>query len=98
MIEDRDFPADGDFGAYSACEKWLEDLGCTCGSKQSGSPTAVMFWHGTVSKYRGLSQADIAATHGWITAMEGGRFREDGVRFRITEAGRKYLDAQRKTT
>lgn len=98
MIEDRDFPADGTFGAYYACEKWLRDLGCSTGSMERGNAIAVMFSDDySISKYSGLSKREKAATHGWITPLDDSRFRDAGVRFRVTDAGKKYLVEQKVT-
>jgi hypothetical protein len=59
---------------------------------QAGAPTAVMFLPDMlVSKFRNLGK-DKPRTHGWITSMVAtGRFRENGVQFRVTPVGRDFL-------
>lgn len=96
MIEGRTFDAEGDdFQAYSACRTWLESLGCSIGSMQRGSPTAVMFDDRyIISKNRNLNAREKSGTHGWIRPNPEGRFRSGPIRFEVTKAGRAYI-AQR---
>jgi hypothetical protein len=91
QIQDRVFHSDQTFGAYHDCERWLTELGCSIGTMQRGSPTAVMFSDNyDISKHRGLSASEIVETHGWIYGHEG-RFREGPITFKVSSAGREYL-------
>lgn len=89
-LENRSFPAKEGFGAYSECQGWLRDLGCSIGSTQRGAPTAVFFESDAyVSKHRNLG-ADVANVHGWI-AGAAGRFRDCDIDFTITRKGQALL-------
>lgn len=58
------FEQEGTFAALHACERFLTDRGFSFGSWQRGAPCAVMFGDYDISKWRNLSAAERAATHG----------------------------------
>ena len=93
MIQNKSFPAKPDWGAYDECVKWLQNEGCSVGSMERGSDTAVFFEEGAyVSKNRNLG-ADRKNVCGWIKSSTG-RFRDAPIEFVVTAAGKRALKAR----
>lgn len=57
----------GDFAAYHAACKWLDDNGYSHGSMQRDDPIGIMRGDYSIAKWRNLSPKEVSALHGRIT-------------------------------
>lgn len=76
-FEDR-----GDFQAFYAATKWLDDNGYSYGSMQSDAPIGIMKGKFFISKWRGLSRDEIRRLDG---VVEGDNKRDGPVTVTIYE-------------
>lgn len=77
------FSETGDFVAFSAATKWLDDNGYSYGSMQREAPIGVMKGKFLISKWRGLSRAEIKELDGVI---EGDSKRDGPITVTIYES------------
>ena len=79
----RVFNERGDFQAFYAATKWLNELGYSYGSMQRDSPIGIKKGKYIISKWRNLSLKDIANLDGVIT----GEKRNGPVAVTLYDAG-----------
>lgn len=63
----KEFTESGDFEAYYAASKWLDENGFSLGSMQRDDPIGIMKGDYCIAKWRNLSAADKRGLHGVLT-------------------------------
>lgn len=66
MTTTKTFDRTGTFEASNDAEKFLHDRGFSFGSSQCDAGQGVLFGNFSISKWRGMSRAEIKALHGVI--------------------------------